>query len=80
MSTIDIRDLNTSPVHQVTFADKNSGTAHAVSVEKDVCGANGRIRINGQIGPQNYLYVNGKKEAEDLIKALQFGIEAGWVN
>lgn len=86
MSTIDIRKERESPPTSILFAEADSGTYHATSISKDIYGYHsegeiemGRIRIQSQDSIV-YTYVNGKQEAEDLIKSLELAIKLKWVS
>lgn len=79
MATIDIRKVQEGDVNKIIFADGDGGDLHATLISKGLFSQNGRIRIHGQV-PTNFTYVIGKKEALNLIKALEKAVALGWVS
>ncbi len=72
MAKLDIREA-TRPIDEIIFANDVGGFAHAHTLR---ISPSNRIHIHGR---GDYLYVDGKTEAEHLIKALKKAIELEWV-
>lgn len=77
MSTIDVRNISSSTVHEIRFADAESrgGSYQASVISQGTC--NDIEIYEGDNG--DYIRVLSIEHAQDLIKALEKAIELEWL-
>lgn len=73
MSAYDVRDNAVDEITEIVFADENTVVSQACVIHHD---GGGHLLIEDEA---DYVHINSKEHALNLIKALNMAIELEWV-